>query len=36
MQSRRWRVIAVGIFLAIGGAALPIAAMAWTSWRVAI
>lgn len=36
MQSRRWRVIAVGIFLAIVGAALPIAAMAWTSWRVAI
>ena len=36
MQSRRWRVIAAGIFLAIVGAALPIAAMAWTSWRVAI
>ncbi|SOC92206.1 sensor c-di-GMP phosphodiesterase, contains CSS-motif sensor and EAL domain [Rhizobium sp. AN5] len=36
MQSRRWRVITVGIFLAIVGAALPIAAMAWTSWRVAI
>ncbi|MFN6986346.1 MAG: CSS-motif domain-containing protein, partial [Rhizobium oryzihabitans] len=26
----------MGIFLAIVGAALPIAAMAWTSWRVAI
>ncbi|CUX44906.1 EAL domain-containing protein [Agrobacterium tumefaciens] len=36
MQARRWRVIAMGIFLAIVGAALPIAAMAWTSWRVAI
>ncbi|UXT20502.1 EAL domain-containing protein [Agrobacterium tumefaciens] len=36
MQARRWRVIAVGILLAIIGAALPIAAMAWTSWRVAV
>ncbi|UXS41504.1 EAL domain-containing protein [Agrobacterium tumefaciens] len=36
MRARRWRVIAVGIFLAIVGAALPIAAMAWTSWRVAV
>ncbi|MGV1957266.1 EAL domain-containing protein [Agrobacterium sp. 22-214-1] len=36
MRARRWRVIAVGIFLAIIGAALPIAAMAWTSWRVAV
>lgn len=36
MQARRWRVIAVGIVLALLGAALPIAAMAWTSWRVAV
>ncbi|MGV2068696.1 MULTISPECIES: EAL domain-containing protein [Agrobacterium] len=36
MQARRWRVIAVGILLAIIGAVLPIAAMAWTSWRVAV
>ena len=36
MQARRWRVIAVGVFLAVIGAALPIAAMAWASWRVAI
>ncbi|CUX68134.1 MULTISPECIES: EAL domain-containing protein [Agrobacterium] len=36
MRARRWRVIAVGIVLALLGAALPIAAMAWTSWRVAV
>ncbi|WCK05108.1 EAL domain-containing protein [Agrobacterium tumefaciens] len=36
MQARRWRVIAVGIVLALLGTALPIAAMAWTSWRVAV
>lgn len=35
MQSRRWRVIALGLLLAIIGAAVPITAAGWLSWRMA-
>jgi len=36
MRARRRRVIATSILLALIGAALPIAAMAWMSWQIAV
>ena len=35
MQSRRSRIIALSVFLAIAGAILPLAAMTYVSWKVA-
>lgn len=36
MQARRYRVISLGIILAIVGAVAPLAAMAYASWQIAI
>ncbi|MDQ0322804.1 sensor c-di-GMP phosphodiesterase-like protein [Pararhizobium capsulatum DSM 1112] len=35
MRLRRWRIITLAVVLGIVGAALPVAVMAWLSWRVA-
>lgn len=36
MQARRYRVISLGIVLAVVGAVAPLAAMAYASWQIAI